>query len=156
MSDWNGFGSLDLSSVAEDTGVVRLEPGEHEVECVDAKIESAASNQNNKVVKADFKSKAGGQIRVNFNVFHSSAQAQEIGQRQLKSFLTAGNHPNPDKPGDIGTLKGLSCKVVVGLGKPWIGQDGRERQSPEVKVFLPLAGAETAAKKDEMNDEIPF
>jgi hypothetical protein len=156
MSEWNGFDSLDLSGVAEGSSRVSLEPGEHEVTCTEAKIEPVANNPKHKKVVADFKSKSGaGEIRMNFNVYHSNAQAMEIGQRQLKSFLTAGNHPNPDKPGDIGSLKGLSCKVVVGLGKPWIGTDGRERQNSEIKVFMPLPDA-VSKPSPELDDEIPF
>lgn len=156
MSEWSGFDSLDLSGVAEGPSRVSLEPGEHEVTCTEAKIEPVANNPKHKKVVADFKSKSGaGEIRMNFNVYHSNAQAMEIGQRQLKSFLTAGNHPNPDKPGDIGSLKGLSCKVVVGLGKPWIGTDGRERQSSEIKVFMPSSDAGSKPSGN-LDDEIPF
>lgn len=159
---WNGFGDLDLSGVKEDEGYVALEPGEHEVVCTDAKVEQIEGTNNRKLV-ASFKSAGGaGSIRNNFNIFHSSSQAMEIGQRQLKSFLIAAGHPNPDKPGDVGTLVGLKCRVYVGMGKPWRDRNGNERQSPEIKRFInkdeatskPSAGGEGTARA--MDDEIPF
>lgn len=155
MSDWNGFGSLDLSSVEESTGgYTRLEPGEYTVKCTEAKIESVGVTKNKKLV-ADFQNTEGaGSIRMNFNIFHENKQAMEIGQRQLKSFLVAGGHKNPDKPEDVGSLKGLTCKVYVGMGKPWIGNDGQERRNPEIKSFM--AASTDAAKNEDLNDDIPF
>ena len=82
--------------------------------------------------------------------------------RQLKSFLVAGNHPNPDKPGDVGTLKNLECKIIVGMGKPWINRDNVEVTTSEIKKFMatneqastPNASAQAPAK--DLDDEIPF
>ena len=157
MSDWNGFGSLDLSTVDASAGSTRLQPGTYTVKCADAKIESVGTTKNKKLV-ADLVDEGGsGDIRMNFNILHESEQAQEIGRRQLKSFLISSDHPNPDKPGDIATMKGLVCKITVGLGKPWKGNDGVERQQSEVKKFMPSAdkpnGKDTAK---ELDDEIPF
>ena len=158
MSDWNGFGSLDLSNVEASGGSTRLQPGTYTVKCSDAKVEAIGETKNRKLV-ADFVDVDGsGDIRVNFNIVHTSDQAQEIGRRQLKSFLIAANHPNPDKPGDVDKIKGLQCKIIVGMGKPWKGTDGIERQSTEVKKFMAMeeaagSGGET---KPEMDDEIPF
>jgi len=99
---------------------------------------------------------------MNFNIVHTNSQAQEIGMRQLKSFLVAGNHPNPDKPGDVGTLKNLECKIIVGMGKPWINRDNVEVTTSEIKKFMatneqastPTASAQAPAK--DLDDEIPF
>lgn len=158
MSDWNGFGSLDLSNVEASGGSSRLQPGTYTVKCSDAKVEQIGATANRKLV-ADFVDVDGsGDIRVNFNILHSSDMAQEIGRRQLKSFLVAANHPNPDKPGDVDKLKGLQCKIIVGMGKPWKGDDGVERQSSEVKKFMAMAEAAASAgsKSDDMDDDIPF
>lgn len=164
MSDWNGFGSLDLSNVEASGGSARLQPGTYTVKCSNAKVEQIGSTNNRKLV-ADFVDVDGsGDIRVNFNILHSSDMAQEIGRRQLKSFLIAANHPNPDKPGDVDMLKGLQCKIIVGMGKPWKGDDGLARQSSEVKKFMAMGMAEAAASAgsksddmdDDMDDEIPF
>ncbi|MAS48212.1 MAG: hypothetical protein CL557_12495 [Alphaproteobacteria bacterium] len=157
MSDWNGFGSLDLSKVEASAGSTRLQPGTYTVKCADAKIESVGNTKNKKLV-ADLVDEGGsGDIRMNFNILHTSDIAQDIGRRQLKSFLISSDHPNPDKPGDIATMKGLVCKIAVGMGKPWKGDDGVERVSSEVKKFMPVTdkpnGKDTA---EELDDEIPF
>ena len=162
MSDWNGFGSLDLSSVEAGGGSTRLQPGTYTVKCTEAKVEAIGSTSNKKLV-ADFVDAAGtGDIRMNFNIVHTNSQAQEIGMRQLKSFLIAGSHPNPDKPGDVGTLKNLECKIIVGMGKPWINRDNVEVTTSEIKKFMatneqastPTASAQAPAK--DLDDEIPF
>lgn len=155
MSNWNGFGGLDLSGVQEDGGYNRLQPGEYSIICDEAKVEQIEGTNNRKLV-VDLKDVTGaGDIRVNFNIFHSSAQAMEIGQRQLKSFLVAANHPNPDKPGDVSSLKGLKCKITVGMGKPWRDRNGVEKQSSEVKRYMPMDGAAPVAK-EKLDDDIPF
>jgi hypothetical protein len=155
MADWNGFGGLDLSGVAEASGYQRLQPGTYVVEATDAEIKDTATG--GKMVVVDFSSTDGhGDIRMNFNVVNKNPQAVEIGLRQLKSFLVAGGHKNPDKPGDIKTLKGLKCQVVVGMGKPWRDNDGNERQSSEIKVFQALEGQTDTRAKADLDDEIPF
>lgn len=157
MSDWSGFGSLDLSSVEASAGSTRLQPGTYTVKCANAKIESVGTTKNKKLVTDLVDEGGSGDIRVNFNILHTSEQAQEIGRRQLKSFLISADHPNPDKPGDVETMKGLVCKITVGMGKPWKGEDGVERVSSEVKKFMPATeksnGEDTA---DKLDDEIPF
>lgn len=157
MSNWSGFGGLDLSSVQESNTYQRLQPGEYTVKCTEAKVEQIEGTNNRKLV-CDFTDTGGsGDIRVNFNIFHSSAQAMEIGQRQLKSFLVAAGHKNPDKPGDVKSIIGLTCKVTVGMGKPWRDKNGVEKQSTEVKRYLAAAGAAKAAGGAEaMDDDIPF
>lgn len=159
MSDWN-FGSLDLSGVEQDKGISRLDPGEHLVKCTDARIEPVGDTANRKLV-AEFSADDGsGTIRHNFNIHHTNEQAQEIGLRQLKTFLVSSNHPNPDKPGDVETMKGLKCKVYVGMGKPWRDRNGVERQNSEVKRFMPVESASassgTAEPKKDFDDAIPF
>ena len=162
MSDWNGFGSLDLSKVEAGGGSTRLQPGTYAVKCTNAKVEAIGSTTNKKLV-AYFADEAGtGDINMNFNIVHSNSQAQEIGMRQLKSFLVAGDHPNPDKPGDVGSLKNLECKIIVGMGKPWINRDNVEVTTSEIKKFMALdehaasaASSKKAPAKD-LDDEIPF
>lgn len=159
MSDWN-FGSLDLSSVEQDEGIRRLDPGEHAVKCTDARIEPVGDTANRKLV-AEFSADDGsGTIRHNFNIHHTSEQAQEIGLRQLKTFLVSANHPNPDKPGDVETMKGLKCKVYVGMGKPWRDRNGVERQNSEVKRFMPIESKTSSSQgsepKKDFDDAIPF
>jgi hypothetical protein len=160
MSNWSGFGDLDLAKIEADEGSRRLQVGNYKVKCTSAKVESIGESTNKRVV-ADFEDVDGtGDIRMNFNVFHSSEKAQEVGQRQLKSFLVASQHPNPDKPEDVSTL--VSCKVSVGMGKPWKDNQGNERQQTEIKRFAPIDSAKSSGKDkkpstpSELDDEIPF
>lgn len=160
MADWNGFPNLDLSGIEEDQGFRRLEPGEYTVKCIDAKVEPVGDTSNRKLV-ADFEAPEGN-IRHNFNIHHSNSQAQEIGLRQLKTFLVSAQHSNPDKPGDVESMVGLKCKVYVGMGKPWRDRNGVERQNAEVKRFMPVGessgdtGAADQASSKDPNDRIPF
>lgn len=164
MSGWNGFANLDLSGVQPDD-YAPLSPGEYEVRCTDAVVKTGGNNINKRVVATLVDTKGSGSINAGFNVVHStSKQAVEIGMAQLKSFLMAAGHPTPDRPGDIASLKGLTCRVYVGMGKPYIGQDGRERTNPEVKRFImpDAPDAKTVAYEaqkphsQKFDDDIPF
>ena len=169
---WNGFGDLDLTDVQGATGAARLREGSYRVKCTDAKIEGKDGSKD-RAVQADLVCMDGhGDIKVNFNVFHNSEQAQEIGLRQLKGFLEVSGHANPNKPGDVKSLIGLECVIAVGMGKPWTDRDGKQRQMTEVKKFMPAsspvagpAPVSAAAKADfqapaasrkQLDDEIPF
>lgn len=157
MSAWKGFDSLDLSSV-EEAKPSRLQNGSHKVKCIEAVIKDTATG--GKMLSCQFESVDGnGNINCNFNMANKNPQAVEIGMRQLKTFLTAGGHANPDKPGDISTLVGLQCVVIVGDGKPWKGEDGMMRTSSEVKNFKGGSAQSTGTtedKKNDLDDEIPF
>lgn len=162
MDKWTNFGDLDLSGVEESKS--RLQPGKYIVTCKEVKVEQIEGTQNRRVVALFEDEDEIGDIRMNFNVFHSNAQAQEIGLRQLKTFLVAAGHKNPDRPGDISSLRGLRCGIVVGLGKPWTDKDGKRRQNSEVKQFYPadsdgpnISEAPATAKRGpELNDAVPF
>lgn len=155
--NWSGFDSLDLSKVTKGSGSSRLQKGVHHVICTGAEVVSTASG--GKMIKASLEAVDGtGEINANFNVANKNPQAVEIGMRQLKTFLVAANHPTPDKPADINTLKGLECNVVVDLGKEWKGDDGTMRRSSEVKNFK-VAGAkapEGSGNSSDLDDDIPF
>jgi hypothetical protein len=167
MSAWNGFGGLNLSGI-EASDYVGIPEGNHVVRSVDAKIEDVAGSKTNKKLVVDFKEVGGpGRIRFQFNVFNTSAQAQDIGLRQLKSFLVSGKHPTPDNPRDVSTLKGLTVGVTVAPGKPYM-KDGKERVNNEIKRFFnpneldsdeaptSRAAPAPAASEDNFDDDIPF
>lgn len=154
---WKGFDSLDLSNVTAGSGTTRLPVGTHHVKCTDAEVVSTASG--GKMIKATLEAVDGtGEIAANFNVANKNPQAVDIGMRQLKTFLVAAAHPNPDKPEDIASLKGLECRVVVNLGKEWKGTDGEMRRSSEVKNFKPVGSgyAESSGDSTKLEDDIPF
>lgn len=154
---FNGFDSLDLSKVEAGSGSNRLQKGTHHVRCTNAEIVGTSSG--GKMIKASLEAVDGtGEINANFNVANKNPLAVEIGLKQLKTFLVAANHPTPDKPADIASLKGLECNVVVDLGKEWKGDDGTMRRSSEVKNFK-AAGAkapEESGSSSNIDDDIPF
>ena len=160
MSEWESFGALDLSNVEGATGG-RLQPGTYEVEAKKAEIETfngSDGSVGNKRLVVEFHDVSGaGDIRENFNIhFPSSEKAENIGKSNLKSFLTAAGHPDPDRPKDIRTINGLQVSVIVGMGKPYTNKNGETRQYSEIKKFVPANGSAAADTAEELNDEIPF
>jgi hypothetical protein len=173
MSAWNGFGGLNLSGI-EASDYVGIPEGNHVVRAMDAKIEDVAGSKTNKKLVVEFKEVGGpGRIRFQFNVHNTSEKAQEIGLRQLKSFLVSGGHPSPDNPRDISSLKGLVVGVTVAPGKPYLDKEGNEKIRNEIKRFFspaelgedaPAAPRQSAhaprqpAKPadDNFDDDIPF
>jgi len=159
MSDWNGFGSLDLSGVEESKGGSMLSVGTHVVKCTEADMESFGATDSNKRLRCELVSEeSAGKLNHSFNIIHTTSDmAQEIGRRMLKSFLVAGGHPNPNKPGDVKTMKGLKATVVVGMGKPYKNKNGIEVQYPEIKSFDAAPNSSgSAPAKDTFDDDIPF
>lgn len=173
---WQGFDALDLSGVEASQGSSRLAPGTYRVRVAEAKM---AGEGPKRMVQIKLVDEAGnGDITTNFNVMNPSADAVRIGLSQLKGFLVAANHPNPDKPGDITSLVGLTCAIGVGMGKPWTNQDGKKVKTSEVKRFMeygsevagPTPGAQAyeevgsnvvngkfgGSRNGTLDDEIPF
>tara|TARA_X000000950_G_scaffold287933_1_gene402434 strand:+ start:3578 stop:4063 length:486 start_codon:yes stop_codon:yes gene_type:complete len=159
-NEWNGFGSLDLSSIdaeARPAQLPDLKVGKHNVTCKWSEIKDTTTG--GKKVSMRFEALDGsGQIWCNLNVVNKNKSSQEIARRQLKSYLLAMGHPSPDLPGDIQTLVGGECEVVLVLGSEFNGV-----QKPEVKYFNSLAVSTTQSTKDgedvdqnDMDDEIPF
>jgi hypothetical protein len=162
--------------VQGEVGSNRLQPGTYRVKCTDAKVEAKEGTKNRAVVIELVDANGNGDIRVNFNVKHDSAKAQEIGLKQLKGFLEVGGHANPDRPGDIKSLVGLECAIAVGMGKPYRNQQGETVTRTEVKKFMakdsPVAGptpggasagairhadpARQAPSSRDIDDDIPF
>ena len=160
MSEWTNFSGLDLTDVDQSSGgSARLTPGTYSVVARGAEIETFSGRDgstNNKRLVVQFDDVSGsGDIRNNFNLhFPTSETAEKIGKSDLKSFLTAAGHPNPDKPEDIASINGLSCSVIVGMGKPY-QKDGVTKQYSEIKKFVPANGS-SASDADDLDDEIPF
>ena len=154
MSEWNGFSDLDLSEVEVTERMNRLAPGEYTVSSDEASIETLEGNK--KVVRVVLTDVAkAGDIRHDFRMHGYSEKAIQIGKEQLKQFLIAAGHPSPDKPGDMKTLNGLSCRVFVGMGKKYTARDGQEKQYSEIKSFMPV-GSSPATTDTQLNDDIPF
>lgn len=158
------FENLDLSSVQEDIRPSRLMSGNHHVKITEASLENykSSSGANAARVNVTFHTPdERGVISERYNVFNPSEKATEIGRSQLKSLLLAAKHPSPDMPKDVSTMIGLELMVGVGLGKPFTGNDGMQKQLTEVKRYMPLengaaSGSGTSDPTDNGGDEIPF
>lgn len=154
------FDSLDLSGVQEDVRPMRLAQGEHHVKISEAEVEQYNSNGSPAArINVTFKTPDDkGVISERYNVQNPSDKATEIGRSQLKSLLIAANHPSPDKPSDVASMLGLELKVYVGMGKPYMGNDGTQKQYTEVKRYMPLGGAASGGggSSSLKDDKIPF
>jgi len=154
MSEWSGFNGLDLSDVKVEDRVSRLEPGEYVVETNGATIETLDGNK--KVVRVTFTDvDKAGDIRNDFRMHGFSEAAIKIGKEKLKQFLIASGHPSPDRPGEMSSLNGLSCRVFIGMGKPYQNRNGETKQYSEIKSFMPPTKAVAKVGSD-IDDEIPF
>ena len=154
------FSELDLSGIEEARGVSILQPGTYDVRVLTAEWQEM-NNGNGHQVMVELEDTAGtGTIRHWINVHHkTSKQAQEIGQRQLKSLLQFGGHPNPDKPGDISSLRGLIVGAVVGMSRERRNpNNGKVMEArPEVKGYrIPKNdAADVPAGKEDFDDALP-
>lgn len=168
IQEKGGFGSLDLTNSKVSSGMSVLKRGTYNVVCSEAKYERVGNSNNWKTTVVLQDVEGSGQIIHNFNVVHTSSKAQEIGRDQLKTFLTHGGHPNPDRPGDVATLVGLKARVFVDTDGTY-ERNGKVYDNVQVKRFMPLdapavavsdakpsrsSGRETL--NDIEDDEIPF
>lgn len=126
MSDWNGFGGLDLSDVEAEKA--RLRPGAYICRITDAEVKATKDGKGRQVVVSYSDEGGGGEIQDWINVANPSADAERIGKQKLKALLIACGHPSPDKPGDINTMKGRRVGVRVEQG-----EDYRDTVTNELK-----------------------
>jgi hypothetical protein len=181
MTDYNGFGSLDLSNVEGGGGDQRktIPPGNHIVSITDASIKDSA--KGGKFILVIFENDAGQYVQERLNIVHkTSPQAVEIGMRKLKELLVCGGHPTPDKPSDIKSLLGLKLGVRVQAGQDWRDNEGNIRPGggelrPTSPFFKPDDGKvsigdapkddqvfgkadsnEDDLPKEDLDDSIPF
>lgn len=127
MSNWNGFGSLDLTDVEAEKGRATMLPGNYICRVTNAEVKDTKDRRGKGVV-VEFKDEGGGGTCDTFlNIVNPNEEAQRIGRGQLKALLIAGGHPNPDRPGDINSLKGLRVGVRIEQGDPWTDKNGNTR-----------------------------
>lgn len=161
------FNNLNLSGVDAAKGGGSLQPGRHVCKVSDATVRDTRTGGTQ--VEITLQDVAGtGSIRAFLNVHvPSSADATRIGREQLKALLVHGGHSNPDKPGDIRSLKGLV--LGVGVKAESYEKNGETRTGSKVHYFFDpkedgYAGAksggaatsQTSGAHNNMDDEIPF
>lgn len=170
---WSGFGDLDLSTVEAEQGRKTLTPGAHPCRVTSAELKATTNGHG---IKVEFQALDGSGTTSDFiNVSHKrSPDAERIGRQRLKALLIAGNHPNPNKPGDIRSLVGLRVGVHVVQSEDWVDKEGRKRpgggkprdsgayyalqageQQAEDQAFTPSSGFGRGTYGD-LDDGIPF
>jgi hypothetical protein len=112
------FDDLDLSGV--DAGEASIAPmgiGRHHAVIEHAKMIKSANGKSSmlviRFVSLDGQSQTFDRITLHHK---SSPQAQDIGRRRMKLLLQCAGHPNPDRPGRVESIEGLTVGVDVGPG----------------------------------------
>jgi len=158
--NFNSFGDLDLTKVdASSSGT--LKPGRYLCKVTEAEFKKTAKALQVVVKLSDTASKDSIKDFINVRVF-SSDEATGYGLQRLKKMLVAMGHPNPDKPGDIATLRGREIGVVV--KEDTYEKDGEKRKGSKVNYYITpdeIKGTSSAASSsgsgfDNMPDDIPF
>lgn len=161
------FDQLNLSGVEVSKGGGSLAPGKYVCKTKDAKLRDTRTG--GKQLEVSLEDVDGhGSIRTWINVHvPSSQEATRIGREQLKALLVHGGHSNPDSPGDIRNMNGLTVGVAVKAEE--YEKDGEKRTGSKVHYFCPPSEISPAksggtSKPSEsqtggfgdMDDEIPF
>ncbi|PWC63976.1 hypothetical protein TSH7_09865 [Azospirillum sp. TSH7] len=163
MSDWS-FRNLDLSGVDMASGATVLKPGRWVCKATEVELDMN-SGKTGRILKVKLVEVNGqGVITAKLNVQHQNADAQRIGLGELKALLTHGGHPNPEKPGDIKSVKGLVTGVTVTHdSSTYVDNKGktRERGSQVSGYFDPaeagyVRGAGSAGGGSGDGADIPF
>lgn len=117
MSDNWSLDDLDLSEVEADSGEMRLKPGRYVCKITHASLEKITDGQNaggRRLQLAFADTQGNGTIKESLNLhLPKSPKAQDIGRKALKTLLTHGGHPTPNKLEDVNSVKGLTVGVNV-------------------------------------------
>ena len=160
------FNDLNLGSIEVSNNSDALAPGRYYAEVVEAEEKTTRTGGAQIVVKLN-DIKGGGTIRHFINVHVPSSQtATRIGREQLKALCVHGGHPNPDRPGEGGLQSLVGLKVGLRVVSETYQKDGEERTGSAVKAYFdpaevggtpanPASG-EAPAKKEDLDDDIPF
>jgi len=155
------FSSIDLTEVNQESGRRTLTAGDHACRISDVEIKDTRSG--GKMLIIEMTGDGGQKVNDRINIVNNSKEAVEIGRARLKHLLEMAGHPNPNKPSDVNSMKGLSVGVHVVDGADWADQEGMirkgggepRRSAPYFKAAT--AGVVAAAKSDDgFGDDIPF
>lgn len=161
------FNELNLTDSDVNSGSVILKPGKYVAKIKDVKVAPSKKGDGSMVMSLKVEDIASGaSINHWINILvKSSAEATRIGRSELKTLLFFGGHANPDRPGDVSLINGLTVGVVV--GETTYTKNGEERKGSEVKAFIdpaevdptkftPKTLPEKKASGDGFGDDIPF
>tara|TARA_B100000424_G_scaffold271708_1_gene276050 strand:- start:39829 stop:40338 length:510 start_codon:yes stop_codon:yes gene_type:complete len=146
------FRELNLSGVEVSGAAPILQPGRYVCEVTDAFLKPTKNGGSSIEITLN-DTKGGGSVRSWVNVHVPiSEQATRIGREQLKALLIYGGHSNPERPGDISSLKGL--KVGVSVGQDKYTMDGVEKVGSKVKGFFDPSEIDPAITKRQAPSEV--
>lgn len=136
--------NLDLSGAS-----AGLEAGDYRVICTNSEVKDTNSGTG-KYIKIELTVNegpaSGMKIFHNFNIQNPNEQAQRIGLGQLKSFLKAGGHANPDLLKDVWELVNLECIAKVKIEQSEYGEQPRISYFKPLAVAAPVAAPQAAGK----------
>jgi len=150
----SNFADLDLSDTTAAGTVVP--PGKHI-----AKISHAAmakSKAGSAMLNVSFRTRVGD-IMSRFNIGHPKPDVRDLAKSQLKGLLECAGHPNPNRPGDVNTLVGLTVGINVREQKndpsyTEVGSYFAPDQGEASAAAAPQQDARPAAGA--IDDDIPF
>lgn len=105
------FQDLNLTDVKAATGGGLLPVGRHIVTIREAELAPTKSGKGH-MVNIRFSGDEGS-IRTSYNVQNVNPEAERIGREQFKGLLVNAQHPNPNNPSDIKSIRGLRVGIVV-------------------------------------------
>lgn len=131
-------------NAVEPGGFDDMPSGDHVMQIVESSVEPT-KNGRGKLVKLTWQvledqPHANRKMWQNINFEHESAQAQTIGQQQLKAICDAVCYT--DHLEDTEVLHFIPCRVTVGMGKA----NGQYAAKPEIKRVKPLQAQPPAGK----------
>ena len=154
------FSSLDLTEVNQESGRRTLAAGDHSCRISDVEIKDTRSG--GKMLIIEMTGDGGQKVNDRINIVNNSKEAVEIGRARLKHLLEMAGHPNPNKPSDVNSIKGLSVGVHVVDGADWADQEGMIRKGGgeprrSAPYFKATASSTSPAIDDDgFGDGIPF
>jgi len=150
-----------------------LRPGRYRVISRDATYEAKDAQREAVIVTFDDMD-GQGSITHYFNYRNPNEDATRIGRSQLKTFLTHGKHPDPNRPSTTASMVGLKLVITVEKNGTYVSsKSGKTLDRYQVSQFQPYtedgsfgpteapqakaaSGGVVQSGVDSMDDEIPF
>jgi len=164
MSGWNGLAAIDLNAIEADKGGQTLPAGNHICRITNAELNKTKNGKGHRLAVTLTSLDGAGHVTDYMNVHNASSEAQEIGQRRLKTMLVKAGYTGANP--DIAKMKGLKVGVHVVQGADWFDNTGERRKGGgEPRQNNPYFAAsdapaeattEAPANNDKFDDDIPF
>lgn len=134
---------VDLTDTDADAGFDALPAGPYMTQVSNAEVKTTKAG-NGRYISVELevtepKAFSGRKVWDNFNIQNPSEDATKIGKANLKGFMVAAGHKNPDVLRDVNELIGL--RVVATL---IIKKDPNWGEGNQVKKYEPATTAEVS------------